>query len=163
MTFRDKVPRPGSVMELRVPPVAWFLVAIILAWVLAVAFPFAGFSFQGQLLSASLVLLAGGLVGIAGVRAFLQAGTTANPMDPDKASRLVSSGMYRYSRNPMYLALLLALLAWGIWLGNLLALLTVPAFVAIMNRLQIRPEERALQRLFGDEYLEYTRQTRRWI
>ena len=61
------------------------------------------------------------------------------------------------------LALLLALLAWGLWLGNLPALALLPAFVLVLNRLQIQPEERALARLFGAEYEAYCRQVRRWL
>ena len=125
--------------------------------------PGAAFGFPGQLLVASIVLLGAGLVGLAGVRAFARAQTTFNPLAPERASRLVSGGICRFSRNPMYLALLLALLAWGLWLGNLPALALLPAFVLVLNRLQIQPEERALARLFGAEYEAYCRQVRRWL
>ena len=150
-------------LELKVPPVAQFILVAALMWVTGRLSPHGGFAFPGQLLVASVVLLAGGLVGMAGVRAFLRAGTTANPMQPHGASRLVSGGIYRFSRNPMYLALLLALCAWGLWLGDAWALLGPVLFVVAMNRLQIKPEERALQRLFGDEYRAYCRRVRRWL
>jgi len=132
-------------------------------WLLAFLAPGATVRFAGQLLAASLVLLVAGLVGMAGVRAFARAQTTVNPLRPEAASRLVTGGIYRYTRNPMYLALLLALLAWALWLGHAFAWLGVPAFALAMNRLQIRPEERALEVLFGDEFRAYARQVRRWL
>jgi protein-S-isoprenylcysteine O-methyltransferase Ste14 len=150
-------------LELKVPPVAWFALAALVMGLLARLLPGGTFGFPGQLLVASMVLLAGGLVGLAGVRAFLRAGTSANPLRPEQASRLVAEGIYRHSRNPMYLALLLALAAWGIWLGSVPALLVLPGFVLVMNRLQIQPEEQALARLFGAHYLDYRHRVRRWF
>lgn len=150
-------------LELKIPPVAQFLLAAGMMWALAVLAPGADFAFPGQLLAASVVLLVAGLVGMAGVRAFARAETTVNPLRPHSASRLVAHGIYRRSRNPMYLALLLALAAWGILLGKLAALLVLPVFVISMNRLQILPEERALSIVFGEEFLAYTRQVRRWL
>lgn len=142
---------------------AHFLAAAGLMWLLATLFPAAVFRFPAQrLLAVALVLLAG-VVGIAGVRAFARARTTVNPLQPQAASRLVTGGIYRRSRNPMYLALLLALLGWGAWLGNAVALLLIPLFVLAMNRLQIRPEERALESLFGEEFRSYASKVRRWI
>jgi protein-S-isoprenylcysteine O-methyltransferase Ste14 len=150
-------------LELKVPPVAQFLVAAGLMWLLTFFAPGATVRFPGQLLAASLVLLVAGLVGMAGVRAFARAQTTVNPLRPEAASRLVTGGIYRYTRNPMYLALLLALLAWGLWLGHAFAWLGVPVFALAMNRLQIRPEERALEALFCDEFRTYARRVRRWF
>ena len=150
-------------LELKVPPVVQFLVAAGLMWLLTLFAPGATVRFPGQLLAASLVLLVAGLVGMAGVRAFARAQTTVNPLRPEAASRLVTGGIYRHTRNPMYLALLLALLAWGLWLGHAFAWLGVPVFALAMNRLQIRPEERALEALFGDEFRAYARQVCRWF
>jgi len=150
-------------LELKVPPVAQFLVAAGLMWLLTFFAPGATVRFPGQLLAASLVLLVAGLVGMAGVRAFARAQTTVNPLRPEAASRLVTGGIYRHTRNPMYLALLLALLAWGLWLGHAFAWLGVPVFALAMNRLQIWPEERALEALFGDEFRTYARRVRRWF
>jgi protein-S-isoprenylcysteine O-methyltransferase Ste14 len=152
-----------QVLELRIPPVALFLLAAALMGGLAALTGGPRFSFTGQLLAASLLLLAAGLVGLASVRTFARHETTVNPLRPERASRLVAAGIYRYSRNPMYLSLLLALAAWATWLGSWPALLVVPAFVLAMNRWQIRPEERALAALFGAEYEAYRRSVRRWL
>ena len=132
-------------------------------WLLAWLAPGADFPVPGRPLVASSVLLVAGLVGMAGVRAFARAQTTVNPLRPENASQLVTHGIYRYSRNPMYLALLLALVAWGILLGNAVALLVLPAFVIAMNRLQILPEERALVERFGGAFRAYQREVRRWL
>jgi protein-S-isoprenylcysteine O-methyltransferase Ste14 len=147
----------------RVPPVAQFLAAAALMGLVAAVSPIGGFAFTGQLMLASMLLLAAGLVGMAAVRVFARAGTTVNPLRPESASRLVAHGVYRYTRNPMYLALLLALIAWGIWLGNAAALLLVPLFMLTIEQLQIRPEEQALEALFGAEFVAYKQRVRRWL
>jgi protein-S-isoprenylcysteine O-methyltransferase Ste14 len=94
---------------------------------------------------------------------FWRARTTANPMKPSSASFLVTSGIYRFTRNPMYLGMLLLLVGWALYVANALALLFLPAFILYMNRFQIKPEERALTARFGREYLEYMSQVHRWI
>ncbi len=108
-------------------------------------------------------MVIGFAVSIAGVLSFRRAGTTVDPTRPQKASSLVSSGIYRYSRNPMYLGMLLVLIGWGVYLSNIPALLLVPVFVIWMNRFQIRPEQRALTELFGGEFELYRQSVRRWI
>jgi protein-S-isoprenylcysteine O-methyltransferase Ste14 len=103
------------------------------------------------------------VIALAGVVAFRANKTTVNPLKPGAASAVVSSGVYRYSRNPMYLGLLLALAAWAIYLSNALAALFLPAFVAYMNQFQIRPEERALLAKFGPAFSQYLAAVRRWV
>ena len=76
---------------------------------------------------------------------------------------MVTDGIYRYSRNPMYLGMALLLAAWALWLGNAAAWLGIVLFVALINRYQIRPEERILAAKFGDDYHSYCRRTRRWL
>lgn len=76
---------------------------------------------------------------------------------------MVTEGVYRYTRNPMYLGLACATLAWSLYLQNIAALLFVIAFVAYMTHFQIKPEERALQALFGDEYTKFSSSVRRWL
>ena len=94
---------------------------------------------------------------------FLRSRTTTNPLKPDSASALVSGGIYRFTRNPMYLGLATLLLAWAIYLGNLAALAGLPLFILYMNRFQIAPEERALEARFGAEYIAYRARVRRWV
>jgi protein-S-isoprenylcysteine O-methyltransferase Ste14 len=94
---------------------------------------------------------------------FRKAKTTILPHCPEKATHLVVTGMYRYSRNPMYVGGTLLLLALAILLDDALALLPVPFYAVWLNYFQIIPEERALEQLFGDEYREYKSRVRRWI
>jgi protein-S-isoprenylcysteine O-methyltransferase Ste14 len=107
--------------------------------------------------------LAGALVALAGVVAFRRQETTVNPLTPSESSSLVASGIYRFSRNPMYLGFVLALLGWAAFLGNWVSALLLPAFVAYMSRFQIQPEERALAERFGPEFIAYSQSVRRWL
>ena len=149
--------------QVRIPPVALFVVVALLMWAVASWLPSWQIALPGRTLVAVLLLLAAGAIGIAGVRAFQRARTTVDPLRPEKASALVTSGIYRRTRNPMYVALAIALLGWAIWLGHPLALLGVAAFVAWINRFQIAPEERALRALFGPEFERYCSEVRRWL
>ena len=149
--------------QVRVPPVALFVVVALLMWAAASWLPSWRIALPSRTLVAALLLLAAGAIGVAGVHAFRRARTTVNPLRPEKASALVTSGIYRRTRNPMYVALAIALLGWVVWLEHPLALLGVAAFVAWINRFQIAPEERALRALFGPEFDRYCSEVRRWL
>lgn len=108
-----------------------------------------------------------GVLGLAldasAVLGFLKARTTINPMRPANSSALVESGLYRFTRNPMYLGLALLLTAWCLWLGNVAAFVVLPLFVAFISRFQIAPEERLLAARFGAGYAAYRARVRRWL
>ncbi len=110
-----------------------------------------------------MLVLAGLVVAMSGLLAFVRARTTVNPKAPERSSAVVSSGIYRYTRNPMYLGFVFLLTAWAVYLGHLVPWLLIPLFMVFLTRLQIRPEERALTKLFGDEYREYRQRVRRWL
>lgn len=114
------------------------------------------------LILAVATALVGLTICLAGVWSFHRAHTTVNPLHPERASALVESGIYRYTRNPMYLGFLLILLAWALLLGSPVAILGVPGFILYMNRFQIVPEERALTALFGTAFRRYCARVRRW-
>ncbi len=103
------------------------------------------------------------LLAVMAVAHFFRAGTTVHPHCPEKSSCLVAHGVYRFSRNPMYLSLLLILIAWSMYLGWLLAPLGWALFLFWITRFQILPEERMLKRLFGQEYSSYCQRVRRWL
>ena len=149
--------------RVRVPPVVLFVIVALLMGAVAAWLPSWRIAFAGRTAVAVLLLLAAGAIGIAGVRAFGRARTTVDPLRPERASALVTSGIYRRTRNPMYVALAVALLAWAVWLAHPLVLLGVAAFVGWMNRFQIAPEERALSALFGTEFERYCSEVRRWL
>ncbi len=94
---------------------------------------------------------------------FRSAKTTMNPMRPKNASQLVTSGIYRYTRNPMYLGLFCILTAFVIWFESPLNFGLLFVYVIYMNQFQIAPEEAALTELFGDEYEQYKSNVRRWL
>ena len=105
----------------------------------------------------------GGAFDLAGIMAFRRAGTTVNPMKPHKTSAFVAHGVYRVTRNPMYVGLVLLLAAWAIFLSSPWTLVGPLAFVLYIGRFQIAPEERALLARFGDTYSEYMTQVGRWL
>ena len=108
-----------------------------------------------------------GVIGLAvmfsGVIAFRHAHTTINPLKPETATALVSGGIYSFTRNPMYLGILLVLLAWGVYLASLWVFLGPLLFALYITRFQILPEEAALEKLFGSPFLEYRKRVRRWL
>lgn len=105
----------------------------------------------------------GALFSIAGVVSFRKAKTTVNPITPDACSNLVTSGIYKHTRNPMYLGFLFFLIGWGLYLSNLFSLVLAAGFIFYMTRFQIQPEEQALLSCFGAEYRAYKNRVRRWL
>jgi protein-S-isoprenylcysteine O-methyltransferase Ste14 len=149
-------------LELRVPPVALVILTAALMWAVARAAPRLEFRLPGRHAVDGALALLGVVVSLLGVFSFQRARTTVNPMKPETSSLLVVSGIYRRTRNPMYLGFLFILLGWAAFLSNALAFAPLPAFVLYMNRFQIRPEERALESRFGREFLDYQGRVRRW-
>lgn len=150
-------------LELKIPPVAVALITVACMWLVARAFPGIEVSFPGHDVVTGMVAVSGGFIALLGVVAFSRAGTTVNPMKPGSSSALVEAGIYSVTRNPMYLGLLLVLLAWAIYLADVLTVLFLPGFVWYMNRYQIEREEKALASLFGPEFTAYAARVRRWI
>ncbi len=150
-------------MKLKVPPIFVFLVFGLLMYLLAAFLPVGYFDFFGRRYLMIVLLTIAGCIGAIALFQFFKSKTTVDPVNPSKASKLVSSGIYQYSRNPMYLGLLLLLLAWGLHLGNAFNIVLAAGFVAYMNRFQIVPEEETLSKLFGKEYAQYCTLVRRWF
>ena len=150
-------------LEHKIPPPAVGLGIGVLMWTLAslampLDIPF------GVRLGIGLALVVAGVgIAIAGVVSFRRAKTTVNPLQPEKASSLVSSGLFQVTRNPMYLGMATALLGWAAYLASWPALLGVALFVLYINRFQIAPEERVMASLFGADYAAYKEKVRRWI
>lgn len=119
--------------------------------------------FPGRSLLAWALALSGSILAFVGVATFERHKTTVNPFDPGRASRLVETGIYRRTRNPMYVGVTLMLAGYAASLGNPLALILVLLFPAYIQRFQIAPEERALDRLFGEAYAAYKKRVPRWL
>ena len=152
-----------SALELKLPPVMLTLLAAAGMWLVDRAFPGMTIPTEIRIALAAGFFIAASGIGIAGVWSFRKARTTVNPWRVKNVSELVRTGIYRYSRNPMYLALLLLLLGWGVFLANGYSLVLAALFVPTLNRFQIQPEERALRSLFGKKYDDYCDRVRRWV
>jgi protein-S-isoprenylcysteine O-methyltransferase Ste14 len=116
-----------------------------------------------QTVGCALLVTAGVLFDGLGLLAFRAARTTINPMAPQRTRALVTGGVYRITRNPMYVGMALLLSAWAVALGSMWALAGPLGFMLFITRFQIRPEEQALHALFGETYAAYCRRVRRWL
>lgn len=150
-------------LKLKVPPLLITFLWGLLMW--CVPGFFSSLSFQlsySKPISYAAFFIGTAIIFVA-VFKFRKKGTTVDPINPEKTKELVASGIYKYSRNPMYLGFFLWLLALGLYLGNFINALLLLSFVIYMNFFQIKPEEKVLKKAFGKRYEEYMRNTRRWI
>lgn len=144
------------------PPVVGLLVATVM-WAAADAGPRFTPAPQVKYAVVALLVAAGAAFDLLGLIAFRKSRTTINPLRPERTSALVTDGIYRITRNPMYVGMVLFLLAWAVCLSALLPFAGAPVFMLYITRFQIRPEERALRGIFGDEFLNYAARVRRWL
>lgn len=112
---------------------------------------------------ALVLVIAGFVFDLLALLAFLRARTSINPLRPHRASVLITHGVYRLTRNPMYVGLLCYLTAWAVFLATPWALAGPCLFVVTMNRFQIAPEERVMREKFGKEFEGYAARVRRWL
>ena len=150
-------------LEHRIPPP---LLAVLIAacmWLATHLVPTIELGRTPRLALAALFALPAALCAGSAFRAFRRARTTIDPLRIGQASSLVTTGIYRLTRNPMYLALTLLLCAWAAWLSAPWTALGPALFAAFITRFQILPEERVLQDIFGRPYADYRRRVGRWI
>ena len=150
-------------LELKIPPPAVALTVAVTMWTISLAGEPLAVPALVRAVVAGIVALVGGAFSVSGVVSFRRARTTVNPMKPQAASSLVTSGVYRLTRNPMYVGLLLVLIAWAILLSSVWTLVGPPAFLLYITRFQIQPEERVLAGMFGTAYSTYKDKVRRWL
>ncbi len=148
---------------MRVPPPVVALAVALTLWAVARVAPPASPRSAITALLAGIVGLTGGLLTAWGAATFARAGTTVSPTSPERSARVVTTGPFGFTRNPMYVGLLLVVSAWGIWLRSPWLLLALPAMAAYLTRFQILPEERILREKFGTEYEAYSARVRRWL
>lgn len=150
-------------LENKIPPPIITVIFAVVMW---------GVSFAGLTIELSgvirgitilVLLISSAFFSMTGMQTFKRAATTINPLKPEEASSLVSSGIYQISRNPMYVGLALILLAWAVYLSSAWAFVGVLGFILYMNRFQITPEERALKDIFGSKFEDYRSNVRRWL
>ena len=150
-------------LENRIPPPAVAIVTGALMGVMAWLLPPADLPALIQSGIAAVLVVLSGLFGAPAIAAFRRAGTTINPVRIEKASTLVTGGIYRVTRNPMYVAMTGLLLALAIFLARPWLLVGPLFFMTYMTRFQIIPEERVMRAKFGESYADYTRRVRRWL
>ena len=152
-----------NALELKVPPPVVTVIIALAMRATALALPVFTLDLPGHKAAGLALAALGLLLEVAAVITILWARTSVNPMRPRSTSRLVSSGVYRYSRNPIYLGDLIVLVAWAIYLSSPVTLVLTPLFVLYLNRFQIAPEERILSAIFGADYAAYQARVRRWL
>lgn len=154
-------------MELKVIPVVQLFIAVLLMTLIQHFMPLFNYSdIIKPIIKIAMILLflfSGLLIGFLAIYSFKKHQTTVNPIKPDTSSKVVDSGIYQYSRNPMYLAMLLSLFAYTSYLANPVAFLICGLFTWYIGKYQITPEERILEKRFGKVYCDYKKQVRRWI
>lgn len=151
-----------KLLELKIPPVALALLCAAAMWWIAAMTSTFGVDLRFRLAAGIMLGALGASICLRAVIQFRRARTTVNPTTPDASSALVTSGIYRLTRNPMYLGFFLMLCGWASVLDASLAWCGPVFFVLYMNRFQIAPEERMLTRHFGDDFVRYRKQVRRW-
>lgn len=150
-------------MDLKIIPVVQVIIAAVLMGILAKTLPAFSYNFSAKISVVVLLMVVAVFIGIMAIVSFKSHNTTVNPTSPEKASLVVNTGVFAYSRNPMYLALLLVLFALAVYLSNAATFAVIPFFIAYITQFQIKPEERALTSLFGQNYSDYRTKVRRWF
>ena len=150
-------------MKLKIPPALQVAVFALLMWAVKKVTTTTHFTFEAQNLMSKLIFGIGVLIILVAVYSFKKSKTTVDPTAPEKASNLVIVGIYKISRNPMYLGMLLMLIAFALRLGSIYNIPFVILYVWYITKFQIKPEEKALAKLFGPTYLNYCNTVRRWI
>jgi protein-S-isoprenylcysteine O-methyltransferase Ste14 len=152
-----------SKLELKVPPPAVALLTALAMWLAAYGMGELAFALPGRRVLSIAPAALGIAVSAAGTWSFWRARTTVNPTRPEAASSLVATGIFRVTRNPMYLGLFMVLAGWAAHLANAAALAGPLLFALYITRFQILPEERVLAAKFGSDFEAYRRRTRRWL
>ncbi|PSJ16669.1 methyltransferase family protein [Nitrosomonas supralitoralis] len=150
-------------LNLKIPPALVMLLFMVAMWFVAETYAWAAVQIPSRVSIALALVLTSTMLIIVAAKAFFAAKTTVNPILPQSSTAIVTTGIYKFSRNPMYLGFLLILIGWAVFLGNVLGALFLPFFVLYMNRFQIIPEECVLLKKFGSEYAVYLATVRRWI
>ncbi|MCA3574760.1 MAG: isoprenylcysteine carboxylmethyltransferase family protein [Aestuariivirga sp.] len=148
-----------TMLDNRIPPPLLMLAFALAMWPLGADGPAPAWRFAAAL----VVFIAAGAFAFPAIMAFRRANTTIDPIHVERASTLVTSGVFGITRNPMYVSLTLLLGAWAFWLGGPWVW-AGPVLLALwLDRFQIRPEERAMAQRFGADYARYREKVRRWL
>ena len=152
-----------NTFENRIPPPLMTAIFALIMWLLSSFVTPINMNADVQMSGIAIVTFLALFFLTSGIISFRLAKTTVNPLRPESASLLVVSGVFKISRNPMYVGFTLLLVAWCVYLSAPVLLMIVLLFTAVITRFQIIPEERAMLKLFGDEYTAYQQSVRRWL
>jgi protein-S-isoprenylcysteine O-methyltransferase Ste14 len=150
-------------LELKIPPVFVTFIFFLAAWLISKLFGFFNYNFLILKILSILLFIAGLTILVIAVSKFQIEKTTVDPITPRKANSLVVNGIYKYTRNPMYLSLFFWVTGLAFYLGNPLNLFTSILFLLYMTRFQIKPEEKILTEKFAEEYKLYLKNVKRWL
>ncbi len=150
-------------LENKIPPPLVALIFAVAMLCLSFYTPKIAVSVSMQLVLVVLLFLLGAVFSVSGVVSFRKAKTTVNPLKPESSTSLVISGVYTITRNPMYVGFVLFLLAWSAYLASLWAVGFALLYAVYIQRFQILPEERAMESLFGQAFIDYKSRVRRWL
>ena len=150
-------------LELKIPPPAAALLVGLVMWGAAYLLPAVHLTSELRVMIAGLCAAFGLIVAFLGFWAFRRAKTTVSPVTPEAASSVVTGGVYRYTRNPMYVGLTAVLVGWAVWLSVPWVFLGPLVLMLFLTRFQIIPEERIMSSKFGRDYDEYCKRVRRWL
>jgi len=152
-----------TILHNKIPPPIIALMVGSLMWYLSKHIPLLTFHFFAQEYLAYILMVIGISLDIISFFNFRKNKTTVNPIRPDKTKKLVVTGFYTFTRNPMYLGMFLILFGTGLIFSSISGLFALPLFIVLINELQIKPEEKMLEKLFGERFIEYKTKVRRWI
>jgi len=152
-----------SVLDNKVPPPLLFFMASCTTWFSALYSPRLELNTTITHLVSISLLVIGIAFCVTGMISFHREKTTINPLKPETTTSLVTSGVYSFSRNPMYLGLALALLSFSVYLRSPSSIIGFIFFVLYINRFQIKPEEKHLYAIFGGGFVQYTQTVRKWL
>lgn len=148
-------------LDTKIPPPFVTAAAIFLCY-LSQSWPLS-FSFRSQVLWAILISVSAITLMVVAVAHMWRAKTTVNPLNPESASHLLVNGVFGLSRNPIYVADAMLVIAAAVYWATMWGVVWLAGFVLYMNRYQIQTEEKALQDVFGADYANYKNTVRRWI
>jgi protein-S-isoprenylcysteine O-methyltransferase Ste14 len=171
MTTDDSPKKPSALslnkhlnmLKLKIPPPVYMLMFACGMWLMDQYIPLAEWIAPPWNRAGFIIMGLAFFTDLSSLFQFFRYHTTPNPIHPERVSALVTEGAYRYSRNPMYLGLLILLCGWAVYLGSISPLLLLPLFIFTINNMQIRCEEKLLEEKFSMAYRDYKQRVRRWI
>lgn len=149
-------------LRLKIPPPFYLLACMGLMWLVHTELPLLHLIPPPWNKLGLLLIIAAIAMDFWSLGLFFRAHTTFNPIHPERTRALVTDGPYRYTRNPMYVGMLVILLGWCLWLGSVSPFLLLPLFLWVLTVEQVIPEEKILEQTFGARYLEYKARVPRW-